>query len=204
MNETYQVFRDYWKVHGGWKEILRSTYFRWSVVSTAFLAPLWLKEEWWELVISVSPSVIGFSLAAYAMIFAFGNDRFQTLMAHEVSQQEPSVFITVSAAFVHFIVVQMAGLLAAFFCKAWFLPAPQFIRNLFDSPSSFDLFISVTRVFFWGTGFLAFCYGLFCGLAATTRVFRLTRSYAHMLRGMAADEDQRPVSESRTQSQSPE
>lgn len=173
------VFRLYWSDFGGIHALLRSGYLWGACVLTALLFPLWSKAGWWEDVISVIPSISGFSLSAYAILVAFWKDRFYKLITTPVPGSfggvRPSVYATTSAAFVHFIFVQLLALLAAIFAKAWHVPVMASFGKLLEHLGvSQSVFIGLTHVW-WFFGYWAFVYALACGVAATTRVYMLAK-----------------------------
>jgi hypothetical protein len=186
----------YWMEYGGTSALLRSGYFRLSFVLAAASFGIWSKEDWWESVISVVPSLAGFSLAAYAMLIAFANDKFLKIITTPVklegddaSKSRPSVYLSTGAAFVHFILVQTAALLAALFCKASYLPVWHPLQNALATIGiSLNGFVWATRAV-WFIGYLTFIYGILCGLAATMRIYRMSRWYAVM---MQAEDEQPP------------
>lgn len=175
------TFALYWSDYGKAAALVKSPYLWCSLFFTAALFPRWTHEGWWEDVLTVIPSILGFSLAAYAMVIAFGNERFVKILATpmvEATSVKPSVYATTGAAFVHFILVQMLALGMAMLCKAWYVPLPPvMIKALSAMGISKSTFITATHVF-WFSGFLVFIYAIGCGIAATMRVFRLSRWFA--------------------------
>jgi hypothetical protein len=52
-------------------------------------------------------------LGGYAILLAFGNDRFRRLISGTDADGGPSPFMVVNAAFIHYILLQAAAILAA-------------------------------------------------------------------------------------------
>jgi hypothetical protein len=175
----------YWRQYGGIQALIRSPYLWTALAITMVLSPLWAAPGWWDDVIAIVPSLIGLSLAAYAMFLAFGNERFLKIVTNPVKAEtglRPSVYTTTSSAFVHFIVVQSVALGMALASKGWHMPVhPMLSRCLFTIGVSDEVFATATRVF-WLLAFWAFTYGVLCGVAATMRVYMLSRWYAALPR----------------------
>src|SRR3569832_245229 len=116
--KTWLQLKEFWKIRGGWSDLIRSPY---SLVSLGLMVPtfhLWLFTPWWELSASILPNLLGFSLGGYAIMLAFGDDRFKALLARKsklanASSEEPSLYLKSSAIFLHFILVQLMALVAA-------------------------------------------------------------------------------------------
>ena len=75
---------------------------------TALLWPIWLEGsiKWHELAIGIIPNILGFTLGGYAILLAFGNEKFMFLISGEFADKKPSPFLVLNGAFVHFIVIQ--------------------------------------------------------------------------------------------------
>src|SRR4051812_44736417 len=100
-------FQKYWRDFGGVRALLNSPYVWSSFGITVMLSPFWAKDGWWETVYSIVPSLLGFTLGAYAILVAFGNERFLKLITTKLAGgAELSAYESTSAAFVHFVVVQ--------------------------------------------------------------------------------------------------
>lgn len=153
---TWNHICHYWTVYGGWKALLFSPYFLLSIALTVLLCPAWThsKGEWSDMAMEIIPSVIGFALGAYTIMLAFGGERFMTTIAGSVDN-EPSPFMVVNAAFVHFIVVNFIALLFSVIVHVW--SVKWFLVNVI--------------------GVFLFVYALSLSLAATFAVFTLARAF---------------------------
>jgi hypothetical protein len=178
INKIPTIFALYWADYGGINALVRSVYLWGSLVATIILFPLWTHEGWWEVVLLIIPAILGFSLASYAMVIAFGNERFVRILATPIKNETttaPSVYATTSATFVHFVLVQMAALGIALVCKAWFIPVPHLINKMIESFGiSRNCFATVSHLF-WFLGFWVFTYAIACGVASTMRIYQLSR-----------------------------
>lgn len=114
-------FRDYWRAYGGWDALLTSRYLYWALFVTlviCFGRECGGEWEWYKTVLSVIPNILGFSLGGYAMMIGFGDREFLKAMIGNEPDGSPSIYMEVSGAFVHFIVVQASALLWAFLAES--------------------------------------------------------------------------------------
>jgi len=114
----------YWKTYGGARTLIRSPYLHAAAFLTVLIAiPMWnraaFKEGWYDTCLTVVPSLLGFTLGGYAILMAFGDERFRRAISGPDPDGTPSPFMVVNAAFVHFIVIQAVSLLVALVSKAW-------------------------------------------------------------------------------------
>ena len=169
----YQTMRrmlgEYWTAYGGWRGILRSPYFHLALIATALCAHLWLTTPWWDTVLSIIPNLLGFSLAAYALLAGFGDERFRTVITGQRKGEKSSPFMAASATFLHFVLTQAAALIAALVTKAL-----DFESGL-EGPVSQAL--AGLAVIGWALGFLIFVYSVALAVAAGVAVFRLSTWY---------------------------
>lgn len=116
-------FQGYWRVYGGLPSLLRSYYFRVSIVITIITYPFWSviepnkEPQWVAITIQVVPSLMGFALGGMAIMLSFSTGRF--LEAIRQKGSDDSYFMKVIASFFHFSVVLGLSLLAAVLTKAF-------------------------------------------------------------------------------------
>lgn len=168
-----KIFR-YIAYYGGWKEILGSKYFILSLVLSFLLFPLWSKAYWWDLVLNMIPSIIGFSLAGYAILLTFGNEEFLKLIRGRVcedNKDEVSPYMELSSTFFHFLLIQMIALFSALIFKSFYIPIPEFIVMYAEKINlNIDRVNEVFKYIFWYFGFTIYIYSLSCLIAAINYV----------------------------------
>ncbi|WP_415919738.1 hypothetical protein [Tateyamaria sp. SN6-1] len=147
------AFKTYWRVYGGWKALLLSPYFLFSLLFSVVLKPIWYDQflngvVWSEWALPIIPSMIAFSLAAMAIFLAISNDRFLKLLRE--GGKENSYLMKVMVAFFHFIFVQ-------FFALGGCL-----------------LFVAFPSIVLSAIGFAIFIYALSCGIAAAAALLDVT------------------------------
>lgn len=169
-----RVFARYWGTYGGVRELLLSPYFQVSMVVSLVCFPIWNDGSWIDVALSISPSLFGFTLAGYAMIFVFGHESFQKLLM-KTSVNSVSVYFMLSGAFAHFMVIQFLAILAALSAKSWAVNAPRLliecVVHLGLHPYWFFLFLQKV---YWFLGFFIFVYSCFLGLASVMALFRMS------------------------------
>lgn len=121
--DVARSLRFYWKIYGGASTLIRSPYLHVAAVMAAIImVPIWdgtTETGWFEMCLTVIPNLLGFTLGGYAILLAFGDERFRRTISGPDPDGTPSPFMVVNAAFVHFIVIQAVSLLLALICKAW-------------------------------------------------------------------------------------
>jgi len=152
-----------------------------------------LSGDWADLALSVVPNVMGFSLGGYAILLAFSNEKFLSIISGKASV---SPLMNISSAFVHFIVIQFLSILFSLVYKS--SPAENF-------PLEYKIFIVEWVPYFLGVyhilvyvvsflGLILFIYSLTTAVAATMSIFRLSIWYDRHLSNMkkkdAAKNDQ--------------
>lgn len=182
-NSTFKFLRDfYWKPYGGSRSIIRSMYFWVAVVITALSFSIWNKAGWWDDVISFSANLLSFSLAAYAMILAFGNESFLRLLS-KPSEDGNYTLKKISAVFFHFIFVQTIGILLAFIAKARIVSSlpEEWLQTACAIFPEIETLRPIIGTLFWGAAYLCFVYAVCLALAAAISVSRMTQWYAQFL-----------------------
>ena len=115
---VFAIVCRYWREYGGWKALVFSPYFHAAVGLTLLLAHYWQNEPWWDVALSVLPNIIGFALGGYAIWLGFGDEEFRHKISERPAEGGASPYMQVSAAFAHFVIVQILALLGALIAKA--------------------------------------------------------------------------------------
>ena len=170
------ILARYWKAYGGWKAVLSSVYFWVAVLLTALLYPQWTKAGWWGDVLSIMPSVLGFSLGGFAMWVAIGDEKFKSLIAGENEDGKASPFMEVNATFAHFILLQLASIILALIAKAYDMPIPNthWLHTLLGRGLNSITIVSYSFSYF------IFLYALLTAFAAVLALFRVSSWYDDM------------------------
>src|SRR3989338_3388099 len=173
---VFDIIGRYWRDYGSWSALVFSPFFHIAILFTIFLSHFWLEEAWWDVALSVLPNIIGFALGGYAIWLGFGDEQFRRLISEREDNDETSPYLQVSAAFAHFIIVQLVALCSALIAKATNFPltADHWISNFLRSQDVTASYMheSIAPIFY-GIGFLLFVYALMTAVAATLAVLRV-------------------------------
>ncbi|MHC6050652.1 hypothetical protein ACYT84_02585 [Ralstonia solanacearum] len=180
LRRSYQnvgnIFGRYWNAYGRWVAILTSPYLHVSIVLTVILSHLWIRGGWWSDAIAALPTMIGFAIGAYAIVLGFGDERFRAVIMLR-RNGDTSPYVKISASLAHFIVVQIAALLAAFIGKGlnFGLNTRKGLGALiFAAVGNIDFvhdWIAPSGNFI---GFVLFIYAIATAMATAMAIFRLT------------------------------
>lgn len=168
-----KLISQYWSTYGGWRDFFLSPYLHFSLLLLAITFATWTEEGWWEQVLSVVPSLLGFSLGALAIFLGFGSEQFRNVISGKRPGQPDKIspYMSVTAAFTHFIVVQVAAVMVAIVSVALFkLPLP-------ISEHALYVFNNIGKAFLWGFGYWLFLYALCLAAASVFAVFRIAGWY---------------------------
>lgn len=167
------IFFRYWRAYGGFPALFTSVYFWCAILLTLLLYPSWTQPNWWSDVLSIMPSVLGFSLGGYAMWMAIGDDNFRKLISGEDVDGLPSPYMEVNAAFVHFILLQLISIITALIAKAFYFKLPD-SHFIIDTLGQYFWPLCLAGYFI---SYFIFIYALLSAIAATLALFRVSSWY---------------------------
>lgn len=164
------IFRRYWIAYGGRRALLRSPYLHVALLLLVLTAHAWLEQGWWGDVIGVLPNLLGFTLGGFAIFIGFGDERFRALLAApEDDPGTPTVYVSLCATFVHFILVQVLALIFAVIAKSWWFWV--------DWPQPVRIAMPYLNGLAGAVGYGLFLYALTSVVAATMHVLRIASMY---------------------------
>lgn len=158
----------YWAIYGGWNAVWRSPYFQVSIALAALTCGFWSRGEWWTQVVDVLPNLLGFTLGGFAVFLGFGDAKFLALISGKDEEEgnQESPYMSFSATFLHFVLLQVVALLWAIlnaamhsFSFAWLAPISPLIGAL--------------SVLAGAVGYWLFLYSILAAAAAAFAVFRV-------------------------------
>lgn len=181
------ALKNWWKIQGG-SQLLKSGYLWLSVVLLLPTAHLWLVGDWWLEPLAVLPNVLGFSLGGYAILLAFGDNGFQKILVLETSSapaddEKKTIYIRVSATFLHFILVQVLALMVALVAKSLNFPPEEIPLIILPSAAS-----AGGRYVLGALGFFLFLYAMNLAIAAALSVFKLSEWFESYLKSQVKRE----------------
>lgn len=177
---VFNIFKMYWAAYGGFSSLIISPYFHLAILITWLLHPYWISGQWWNTSISVLPNIVGFALGGYAILVGFGDDKFMKVISRKSAKTKVSYspFLEVSAAFAHFIIVQLLALFFAIIAVAISNHGAIKLSEQGIGPIiygwDFSCILSKAPALFNAMGFFLFIYALLAAVAATLSIFRVT------------------------------
>lgn len=105
--------RRYFAGYGGWKAVFSSPLFLMSCAFAAIGYNTWLTDRWSTLTETLLPSILGFSIGTYSILFGLLTSRMRAALKAKKSHGEISYLEEFNATFFHFIFVQVIALLWA-------------------------------------------------------------------------------------------
>jgi len=146
-------FSRYWQAYGGLSALVTSPYVHLSILITA-LSRVWMSDlAWVDDCIAVVPSILGFSLGAFAIFLAFSDGGFLKIMTGRLGEatEQNSLYIQISGMFAHFMLAQTVALTFALIG-----------RNFDTTGPSCNCLVLI----FSGIGYAAFIYSLLTVVAS--------------------------------------
>jgi hypothetical protein len=148
-------FQIYWESYGKWKALFESPFLYASLV---FSLPIYwgfskIFTAWYDTVIDIIPSILGFTIAGYAFLLSIGNREFWNALKGRRADEnnEPSPYMKVNGAFVHFTVLNFFSILYALIAKV----------------------LELRQGWFSYVGVFIFIYALFSALAIVFQIIAL-------------------------------
>lgn len=154
------MLKQYWCAYGGIKALALSPYFHLSLLFLA-LSVSWRNGFGWvNDALSVVPSILGFSIGAFAIFLALADEKFVNVLTMKnlgPATSKTSAHLKISALFIHFMIIQVLAILIALSSRS--------IENL-EQMNLLAKFVS-------GTGYFFFIYSIFTAVAVSLNLLRL-------------------------------
>ena len=106
--------RRYFRDYGGWSGVVKSPLFWVAVLIAGINYDWWLKHSWIASTQSLIPSLLGFSLGTYAILFSLMTNRLKRALKAVVNDRGVPYLNEINATFFHFIFVQVLALAWSF------------------------------------------------------------------------------------------
>lgn len=103
----------YFRAYGGWSGVVGSPLFLASFAIAVVSYRQWLNPDWTETAYGLLPSLLGFSLGTYAILFSLITARLKGALRAVKNGAAVSALEQVNATFFHFIFVQVIALVWA-------------------------------------------------------------------------------------------
>ena len=162
-----------WRSTRGFKGICHGPEFWLAVVGWILTTPYWLMSPWWDQVINVLPTILGFTVSGFAIFLGFGSDDFKRFLTRG-TKVDDNAYISVGAAFVLFVGMQLLAMFFALVVKGFQFETPAVLLPYWRC-------IQIGNYLAGGVGYFIYLYSLVLALRASLRIFRLSRWYSKYL-----------------------
>lgn len=173
----------YWRRYGGLRKLLTSPFFVSAIALTLVCTPYWWGAEWWALSSTVIPALLGFSVAAFALLLSIGDDKFKIMFGRSYSDGSDSLLCSISTAFFHFIVVQVLALALAFMGGARIMSGILGVLSGVAIPEFLSVSFVIAAKAFRFVGFFFVAYSLMTAFAAALAIYKLSLAYTRHANG---------------------
>lgn len=174
-----EPFTWYWEAYGGLSALVRSWYLHLAAVLTVLMFSTWTSDGWWDEPLHILPNIIGFSIGSFAVLAGIGSQTFRELLHGPSKRTKTSPLLEAGATFVHFLLVQVAGVVCALVAKSWqYTPTGEnWIGRLIIGSPILSFTASVITYIGSFFSYLLFMYSLLLAIAAVMAIFKLVRLY---------------------------
>jgi hypothetical protein len=162
----------YFSAYGGVRALVTSPYLWIAIGITGIAFGAWSASgaDWFEIVVSTLPNLLGFSIGGFAIFLSIGDEQYRQVICGEDASGKQSPYMEVAATFMHFVAVQVLALVLAAIAKSHPVAA------LHLSGSTLEL-LSPFAWLFRAFSYLMFVYALVLCLAAIEAIWRVARTY---------------------------
>lgn len=156
--------RAMYRSYGGPKSVLRSAYLWIALVLSAVSWRRIADESWSSAAQAILPNLAGFSIAAFAILFAILDARARRALrapAEKLGGRSP--LLVLASSVTHSVVVQIFALLFAF----------SFVAKPFPTVPGYECAAVVVTLAFSAVGLLIFLYAVVLVLATVLTIFKI-------------------------------
>ncbi|MCV9960273.1 hypothetical protein OIU34_00020 [Pararhizobium sp. BT-229] len=167
----FRWLRRYFHAYGGIRGVAGSPLFGIALIITCLSYSNWLTPNWTDKVETLIPSLLGFSLGTYAILFSIISTRLKGALRHLKTSDGVSYLESINATFFHFILVQVLSLTwATLFQGSWLVDALDYFKPSYPWLEVVELWAFRSGSF---VGFLLLVYSILLTIAAALAVYRL-------------------------------
>lgn len=107
------AFGRYWAGYGRWRAVWTSPIFHLSLLVNLICYRMWVDHSWVSLTLSLLPSILGFSLGTYALVFSLLTSRIKVALKALITDSGVSFLDELNSLFMHFLVCQTIAIVFA-------------------------------------------------------------------------------------------
>lgn len=173
----FENLRKLYSHHGGIRAIMKSGYFWLAIFLSALSYKSVFDFVWTEIALGVLPSLTGFTIAAFAIIFAILDPKMlKSLMPLDKNGHSP--IASIAAAIGHAVFIQVTAMVLAVSVKVinlngFVVFVVKRVQNEGCSPNSFLVFVDWVKWATSASGLLFTYYGILLVLAAILSIVRM-------------------------------
>ena len=171
------TLRRYWRGYGGCSELFKSPYFH-AAILLALPGTFFSPAGWVDKAEAIVPSLLGLTLAGYAILLALGSGDFFERIKKPKANGRPSTLEGISTAFLHFVIVQSFTLVASLIYVA-FAEVIGPIREWLLSNDCHSVYLSF-KIAVGFIGWLGLFYSITCMIALSFRLYRMIQLVCHI------------------------
>lgn len=156
----------YWRAYGGFASLYKSKFLYLAIFITWLSYPVWSQPKWWDQVTTILPTILGFTIAAFAIFLSLGNKIFKSAVHKRRDRGRVPLYLKICAIFAHQTFVQASAVLFAIVLPALYQrPGPQseFLASLNE----------FTRIGVWGIAYFLFIYGVLLVVAGGMNIYSI-------------------------------
>lgn len=108
----------YWRAYGGWRAFWTSPILHVSLILNIGCYAYWFDRSWQPLTLSLLPSILGFSLGTYALVFSLLTSKIKIALKELKTESGASFLDELNSLFMHFLVTQVVSIIFAILYSA--------------------------------------------------------------------------------------
>lgn len=172
LKRTYRSVIDGWSryidAYGGSLAILVSPYVHFALLLNIVCVSRWTADGWWRDPIDILPGLLGFTLGALVILTSWVNVDFVRILSKKEEDEKSSIYESMLATVVHFVLMQAVALVFAIVAQA----GPLTLLMSVTDGVIYEVFRFLQR-FLWFWGHFLFIYSVLLSIAAVFAVFKL-------------------------------
>ena len=168
----FRIIRRYFADYGGWRGLMLSPFLHGGILVSAVSYPMWMSAKWPDSVTNIIPSLLGFSLGTYALLFSLMSNRMKQALKHLKNKAGIPYLDEINATFFHFILIQTICLSWAVLMRS---SAVYDIATYICAPKAMLQLISIGNGVAGFIGYTLLAYSLLLVIASSVAVYRLAR-----------------------------
>lgn len=166
----WRNLRRYFADYGGWRGLALSPFLHAGLIVSAVSYPVWMTAKWIDSVTTIIPSLLGFSLGTYALLFSLMSNRMKQALRHLRNKSETPYLDEINATFFHFILIQTLCILWAVLMRS---SAIYDLAVGFEAPHVVMWLVTLGDKLAGFIGYTLLSYSLLLVVASSVAVYRL-------------------------------